>query len=80
VDRKACVRVTAAWGWPYTPDAVAQAALQTTLRLWKKLDAPLGLAGGPDTGLLYVSRQLDGDVAQLLSPYRLGTHAVGGIA
>jgi hypothetical protein len=80
VDRKACVRVTGTWGWAAVPDAVEQAAIQTAIRLWKRLDTPLGFGGGPDTGLLYVSRQIDGDVAQLLAPYRLGTNAVGGIA
>jgi len=77
---RACVRVTATWGWAAVPDAVEQATIQTAIRLWKRLDTPLGFGGGPDTGLLYVSRQIDGDVAQLLQPYRKGTMAVGGIA
>lgn len=80
VDAKACVRVTATWGWTDVPAAVTQAALQSTVRLWKRLDTPLGFGGGPDTGLLYVSRQIDGDVAQLLAPYRRGVTALGGIA
>lgn len=80
VSRRACVRVTGTWGWAEVPDVVEQATIQTTIRLWKRLDTPLGFGGGPDTGLLYVSRQIDGDVAQLLAPYRLGTYAVGGIA
>lgn len=80
VSGQARVRVTGTWGWPATPAPVAQASIQATLRLWKRLDTPLGFGGGPDTGLLYVSRQIDGDVAQLLAPYRRGTGAIGGIA
>ena len=40
----------------------------------------LGFAGGPETGLIRVGRALDGDVAQLLAPYRTGVAAVGGLA
>lgn len=80
VDRRACVRVTGIWGWFAVPDVVEQATIQTTIRLWKKLSAPLGVTGGPDTGLLYVSRQIDGDVALLLSPYRRGVEIMGGLA
>ena len=79
-SNKAAVRVTGTWGWPAVPDAVKQATIQTTIRLFKRLDTPLGYGGGPDTGLLYVSRQLDGDVALLLAPYRRGPAIVGGIA
>jgi len=80
VSGQARVRVTATWGWASTPPAIVQASIQSTIRLWKRLDTPLGFGGGPDTGLLYVSRQIDGDVAQLLAPYRRGTGAIGGIA
>lgn len=80
VSRQACVRVTATWGWAAVPDVVEQATIQTTMRLWKKLSAPLGVTGGPDTGLLYVSRQIDGDVAQLLRPYRKAGLAMIGLA
>lgn len=77
---RACVRVTGTWGWSAVPAQVTQATIQLTLRLWKRLDTPLGFGGGPDTGLLYVSRQMDGDVAGLLAPYRKGSVAIGGVA
>lgn len=80
VAHRAAVRITATWGWAAVPDVVAQATIQATLRLWKRLDTPLGFGGGPDTGLLYVSRQLDADVARLLAPYRVGTVAAFGLA
>lgn len=79
-SHRAAVRVTATWGWAAVPNAVTQATIQTAIRLWKRLDTPLGFGGGPDTGLLYVSRKIDGDVAQLLAPYRKGIAQVGGIA
>lgn len=80
IGNRAMVRVTGTWGWAAVPAAVTQATIQATIRLWKRLDTPLGYGGGDTTGLLYVSRQVDGDVAQLLAPYRKGVHAVGGIA
>lgn len=77
VSDQALVRVTATWGWASVPAEVTQAAIQQTIRLFKRLDTPLGFGGGPDTGLLYVSRQLDGDVAQALAPYRVGSTIIG---
>ena len=62
------------------PAAVTQATIQWTLRLFKRVDTPLGYGGGPETGLLYVSRQIDGDVANLLAPHRTGVLAAGGFA
>ena len=59
---------------------VEQATIQHAIRTWKKLDAPLGFAGGPETGLLYVSRKIDGDVAQMLAPYRRVGFGVLGVA
>lgn len=80
VTARAAVRVTAAWGWAGVPDAVTQATIQTAIRYWKRFDTPLGFGGGPDTGLLYVSRQVDGDVAAMLMPYRHHTSITGAIA
>lgn len=73
----ASVRVTATWGWSYVPDDVRQATILQTLRLWKRLDSPLGVMGGPETGLIRVARQVDGDVAQLLTPYVRGADLAG---
>jgi len=67
---RAVVRVTATWGWSAVPDVVEQATIQQTIRLFKRLDSALGFAGGPETGLIRVGRSIDGDVAQLLAPYR----------
>jgi hypothetical protein len=80
VTARAWVRITAAWGWPSTPEQVQHAALMQAARLFKRRDSVLGFAGGPETGLIRVGRAVDGDVAQLLAPYRTGDIAVGGIA
>jgi hypothetical protein len=75
---EALVRVTATWGWAVTPQSIATATRLQASRLFKRADSPLGLAGGPDTGYLYLSRQMDPDVQMLLAPYRRG--GIGGIA
>lgn len=75
---EALVRVTATWGWAVTPQSIATATRLQAARLFKRSDSPLGIAGGPDTGYLYLARQMDADVQMLLAPYRRG--GVGGIA
>lgn len=80
VTGRAAVRVTATYGRADLPAAVTWAAIQWTLRLFKRTETPLGYGGGPETGLLYVSRQLDGDIAELLRPHRDGVLAAGGFA
>jgi hypothetical protein len=80
VRNAAWVRVTGTWGWPDTPSVVKQAVLLQASRLAKRRDSVLGIAGGPETGLIRVGRAVDGDVAQLLAPYRTGALAVGGLA
>lgn len=79
-SHQALVRVTATWGWADTPAPVITATRIQAARLYKRDDSPLGIAGGPDTGLLYLSRSMDPDVRMLLEPFRSGTSAIGGIA
>lgn len=80
VSARAAVRVTATFGRPDLPARVTWAAIQWTLRLFKRTETPLGYGGGPETGLMYVSRQLDGDIAEALRPLRTGVEAIGGLA
>lgn len=77
VTDRAWVRVTAAWGWTAVPDVVKQATLLQASRITKRRDSVLGFAGGPETGLIRVGRSIDGDVAQLLAPYRISTAQMG---
>lgn len=81
MTKRAAVRVTGTWGWPSVPAPVTQATVLQAARLFKRADAPLGIAGfGGDMGVVRVSRYLDPDVELLLQPYRVGTSAIGGIA
>lgn len=67
------VQVTAAFGWPggAAPAPVQQATLIQASRLWKRKDAPFGVAGSPDLGSeMRLLAKLDPDVESLLRPYR----------
>jgi hypothetical protein len=70
IDRETTVKVTAVFGWPTIPATVKQACVIQSMRLFKRLDSPLGVAGFGDAGILRVSRGLDPDVAQLIEGYR----------
>lgn len=63
------VKITATWGWPSVPSAITQAAVIQASRIFKRLDAPLGVTYGELGAMRVTSRHLDGDVAQLVAPY-----------
>lgn len=66
----ALVKVTGVWGWPSIPAAVETACIIQSQRIFKRFDSPLGVVGFGDMGAIRVSRQLDPDVAELVSQYR----------
>lgn len=66
---EATVRVTGNWGWPAIPSTIIQAAVIQAMRIFRRLDSPLGVAGFGDMGAIRVGRGLDPDVAQLVQPY-----------
>ncbi len=66
---EATVQVTGTFGWTATPKAVEQACILLSMRLFKRLDAPLGAVGFGDIGVVRVSR-IDPDIQSLLDPYR----------
>lgn len=66
---EATVRITGTWGWPAIPATITQAAVIQAMRIFKRLDSPLGVAGFGDMGAVRVGRGLDPDVAQLVQPY-----------
>jgi hypothetical protein len=70
LSEEATVRITGVWGWDSTPDAISQACVIQASRIFKRLDSPLGVAGFGDMGVVRVTSRLDGDVAQLVEPYR----------
>jgi hypothetical protein len=62
------VRVVGTFGWPSIPDPVAEATLLLSIRLFKRPDAPLGVAGFGELGAVMV-RGSDLDARNLLLPY-----------
>lgn len=65
------VKVTGTWGWPAVPEPVKFATIIQASRLFKRLESPLGVAGVSDMGIMRVGSNIDGDVAQLINPFRL---------
>ena len=65
------VQVTGTWGWPTVPEPVKFACIIQASRLFKRLESPLGVAGVSDIGIMRVGSNIDGDVAQLINPFRL---------
>ena len=68
-DGLASLEVTANWGWPAVPDAVKQAALMYSSRLYGRKASPMGVIGVGDFGPVRISRS-DPDIAHLLMDYR----------
>ena len=64
------VRITARWGWTLnTPADIIEAALLLAARLYKRADAPFGVTGAGDLGVVQV-RPWDPDVIRILGLYR----------
>lgn len=64
------ITVTAQYGWTTVPATVKQATLMQASRLFKRRDAPFGVAGSPDVGSeLRLLAKVDPDVAVVLGPY-----------
>lgn len=61
------VSVTARWGWAAVPDAVKQACFILAADLFKLKEAPHGIAGFADLGIIRVRD--NPKVAMLLAPY-----------
>lgn len=62
------VKVTGTWGWPTVPSNVTQAALILAADILKAKDAPWGVAGMGDLGLVQVKSSPW--IVDLLRPYR----------
>jgi hypothetical protein len=67
----ALVKVTGTFGWASVPEPVKFASIIQASRLFKRLESPLGVAGVSDIGIMRVGANIDGDVAQLINPFRL---------
>lgn len=64
------VRITAVWGWPEVPAAIAEAAALQATRLWKRKDAPFGVTGSAELGQLRAITSMDPDVKAIIAPYK----------
>lgn len=64
------VEITAMWGWETVPPTILEATLLQASRLFKRRDAPFGVAGSPDMGSeIRLLAKVDPDVAVMLRPY-----------
>lgn len=69
VESEATLQVTGVAGWSAVPTTVKQATVIQAMRIFKRLDSPLGITFG-ELGAMRVSTRLDPDVAQLVEPLR----------
>lgn len=65
------IRINGVWGWPDIPDAITQATKIQVARVIKRKEAPEGILGLNQFGVLRVSGKPDPDVMDLIGPYRL---------
>jgi hypothetical protein len=69
------IQITGIWGWPAVPPPVSQAALVLAAQFFKEKDAPFGVAGVSDFGVVKV--QTNPWVVELLRPYINARRKVG---
>tara|TARA_Y100000004_G_scaffold100064_1_gene112196 strand:- start:1597 stop:2172 length:576 start_codon:yes stop_codon:yes gene_type:complete len=63
------VKITATWGFNAVPDAIKQACLLQSSRLWKRKDSPFSTYGSGDTGERELFQKMDPDAKTLVKPY-----------
>ena len=68
---RALVQIEGVWGWTAVPKPIKTATLLQAARLFKRKDAPFGVAGFGDIGVVRITRALDPDVAQSINDYIL---------
>jgi hypothetical protein len=68
-SNEATVQVTGVWGWSAVPIDIKQATILLGMRLFKRYDSPLGVAGFGDIGAIRVGR-IDPDVDALIAPFK----------
>lgn len=69
------VRITATWGWPEVPQNIHHAAVLLATDLFKMKDAPWGIAGMGELGM--VKTQANPEVTELIARYREPRNIVG---
>jgi hypothetical protein len=69
------IQVVGTWGWPAVPPPVTQACLTLAAQWFKEKDAPFGVAGVSDFGLVRI--QTNPWVTEMLRPYIYQKRKVG---
>jgi hypothetical protein len=69
------IQIIGTWGWPAVPPPVSQACLTLAAQFFKEKDAPFGVAGISDYGLVRI--QTNPWVTELLRPYIYHKRKVG---
>lgn len=65
------IQITGAWGFgAVTPAPIREACLLQSARLYKRKDAPFGVAGSNEHGQMQTITSIDPDVKQLIEPYK----------
>lgn len=67
--RRKTLRVTARWGWSAVPDQVEEATILRAVALFRRKEAPFGVAGFGEFGAVRITRR-DADVIELLAPFQ----------
>jgi hypothetical protein len=62
------VQIIGTWGWPQVPAGVKQASMQLATELFKLGDAPFGLAGTSEFGVVRIPK-VNPYVAKMLNPF-----------
>lgn len=65
------------WGWPEVPAAIKMATIIGAAELWKLKDAPFGVAGFGEYGVVRVRK--NPKVMELVWPYVTGARILGGV-
>ena len=66
---EATVEVTGTFGWSAVPKPIKLATILLAMRLYKRMDSPLGVAGVGDIGVIRVSR-IDPDIDAMIMPFK----------
>ncbi len=70
-SNRATAEITAKWGWSAVPEPIRQATLMLSSELFAMRNAPLGVAGVGDFGVVNI--QQNREITRLLAPFRKGT-------
>jgi len=63
------VKITAKYGFNAVPDAIKQACLLQSSRLWKRKDSPFSTYGSSEVGERELFQKMDPDAKSLIKPY-----------